>query len=124
GHELLEAWKLVCRVPPPGEQRELEPPLVRVVDRLEELLWIGGMDEDGELEARAGVPDGIEVGIVELESRTVRFLDRQSEVLADLAHADRARRDIRLELCDRLLRPPGSDVAEVDPGEHPYAVLR
>jgi hypothetical protein len=32
--ELLEAGELVRRIAPIGEQRQLEPPLVRVVDRL------------------------------------------------------------------------------------------
>ena len=123
-HQLLEAREAGrCGYATSREQRQLEPALVGVVDRLEELLRIGGVDEHRKLEPRARVPDRIELGIVELEARAVRLLDRQAEALRDLADADRARGDVGLELRDRLLRPARSDVLEVDAGQHAHAVL-
>ena len=60
GHQLLEARKPVRRIAAVGEERELEPALVVVVDRLEELLRIGGVDEHRQVQPRARVPDRIE----------------------------------------------------------------
>ena len=50
------------------------------------------------------------------------FVDRPKP-FADLADANRARGDVGLELRDRLLRPAGSDVLEVDARENAHAVL-
>ena len=93
-----------------------------VVDRLEELRGIGGVDEDRNLEAGAGFPERIEIGIVEMETRAVGLARAQAETLADLADADRARLEIGFELRDRFLRPARSHAREVDAGQHADAV--
>ena len=99
GHQLLERGKprpvLVAAV---GIERQLEPALVVVVERLEELRRIGGVDEDRNLEPRGRLPDRIELGIVELEAGAVGLPDAEAEALADLADADRAGLDVGLEL--------------------------
>src|SRR5262245_35959302 len=81
------------------------------------------MDEHRQSESRAGVPDRIELRIVDLQPRAIGLARRQAESLADLTDTNRARGDIRLELRDRLLRPPRSDVAEIDAGEDADAIL-
>jgi hypothetical protein len=115
--QLLEARKLVGRIAPIAEQRQLEPPLVLEIDRLEELLRLRRVDEHRDVQARAGVPHGIEVGIVDLEERAVGLARSQAERLADLADADGAGFEIGLQLGDRFLRPARSDVAQIDAGQ-------
>ena len=122
-HQLLEARKLAGRIATVAEQRQLEPALVVVVDRLEELRGIRRVDEDGNLQPRAGIPDRIELGIVELQARSVRFARAQAEPFADLADADGAGLQVGFELLRRPFRPAGSDVGEVDARQHAHAIL-
>src|SRR6185295_10440240 len=98
--------------------------LVGVIDRFEELLRIRGMDEHRQLEPSAGVPHRVELRVVELEPRAIRFARREPESLSDLAHANSAGSNVCLELRDRLLRPAWPDVPKVDSGEHADAILR
>src|SRR4029077_9644726 len=105
------------------EKLELEPALIMVVHRLEEFLWISRVDEHRKLEARGRLPNGIELGVVEGEARTVRLADRLAEVLWDLADAHRSRSHVGLELRHRALRPPRSHVLKIDPSQHAHAIL-
>ncbi len=52
-----------------------------------------------------------------LRRDAVGLLDREAEALRDLADADGACRDVRLELLHGLVRPTRTDVLEVDAGE-------
>ena len=114
---------LVGRIAAVREERQLEPALVRVVDGLEELRRVGGVDEDRQLEPRARIPDRIELRIVELEPRAVGLLDGQPKALRELPDPDGSGGDVTLELRDRARAPPRADIAEVDPGEEAHAVL-
>ena len=58
-----------------------------------------------------------------VQPRAIGLHDREAEALANLADADRARLDVRLELLDGLLGPARTDVAEVDARQHPHAIL-
>ena len=57
------------------------------------------------------------------KTRAVGLADRQPETLGDLADAHRARGDVRVELRDGLLRPAGTDISKVDPGENAHTIL-
>jgi len=67
GVDLLEGREAIPRIPAIGIERELEPALVLIVDRLKELLRVGRVDQHGHVETCRGVPDGIELRIVERE---------------------------------------------------------
>ena len=121
-HQLFERGIVAGRVAPIAEQRELQPALVVVVDRLEELRGIGGMDEDRNLETGARLPERIEIRIVEMEARAVGLARAQAEALADFADADRARLEVGFELRDGFLRPARSHAREVHAGQHTDAV--
>ena len=125
GHQLLERRVRRRREPSVAEERQLEPALVLVVDRLEELLRIGGVDEDRNIEPCGGLPDRIELRIVELQARPVALACVEAEALVDLADAERAGLDVGLELLRRALTEPGANVGEVDVRElhHPILVL-
>ena len=64
GHQLLEAGTPVL-VAAIGIERELEPALVVVVERLEERRRLGDVNEHRDVQPRAGLPDRIELGIVD-----------------------------------------------------------
>ena len=107
-HQLLEGGKSrPILIAPVAEERQLEPALVVVVERLEELGRVGHVDEDRDLETRRRLPHRIELGIIELEPRAVGLAGGQAEALVDLADADRARLDVGLELRGDLLADPG-----------------
>ena len=106
-HQLLEGREpRAILVPTIAEERELEPALVLVVERLEELRRIGHVNEDRNLEAGSRLPHGIELGIVELEPRAVGLARRQAEALVDLADPDGAGLDVGFELGGHLLARP------------------
>ena len=80
GHQLFERGETrAIRIAAVRIERQLEPALVVIVDRLEELGGIGSVDVHGNLQTRACLPDGIEFGIIELQARTVGLLRRQPE---------------------------------------------
>ena len=64
-HQLLERDLAGLIVAAVAEERQLEPALVVHVDRLEELLRFGRVDEDRNVQARARVPERIELRIVD-----------------------------------------------------------
>ena len=57
-------------------KRHLQPALVLVVHRLEELRRVGGVDEDRDVQPGRGLPDRIELGIVQLQARAVGLARR------------------------------------------------
>ena len=123
-HQLFEARKAVLRIATVREQRELEPTLVRVVDRLEELLRIGGVDEHRKPEPRARVPDRIELGVVDARgaSRPASSIDRPR--LFEISPTPTAPAATSASSCaTAFVRPPRSDVLKVDSGENAHAVL-
>ncbi len=122
-HQLLEVRVLVRRNLPPREERQLEPPLVVVIQRLVELRRIGGVDEDRQAKACRRLPHRLEIGIVHRQAAAVGLADGLAEALPDLADAHRAGRGVGLELRHRPLRPARPNVAEVDPGQRPDPVL-
>ena len=87
----------------------LEPALVVVVERLEELRRIGHVNEDRDLQPRSRLPDRIQLGIVQLQARAVGLAGGQAEALHDLANADRAGLDVGFELRRDLLAGPRPD---------------
>ena len=99
GHQVIEG-----RVPgavveaSAGEDRHLQPALVLVVERLEELGRITRVDENGDAKPRSGLPDDVELGVVHLETGPVGLAGRETEALADLPDAHGARDDVCLEL--------------------------
>ena len=116
GHQLFERREArAIRIPAVRIERQLEPALVVEVDRLEELGGIGRVDVHGDLQARAGLPDRIELGIVELQAGPVGLLRGQPEVLHDLAEALRPGLDVLFDLLRRTRAESGADrIAEVD----------
>ena len=122
-NQRLEAGIAILRIAALGEQRLLQPSLVCVVQRTEELLRIAGVDEHRELQSRAGVPDGVQLGIVELEARTIRLANGQPKALRDLANAHRAIGHVRLQLRHGLLGPRRPHVLEADAGKDAHPVL-
>src|SRR5206468_7683657 len=118
GHELVEARKAVGGISASGEERQLEPALVAVVDRLEELLRIRRVNEHRNPEPCAGVPERIQRRIVERETRAICLRDREAEALRYLSDAHRTGGHVRLQLRHRPLCPTGSDVTKIDSGEH------
>ena len=123
GHQLFERHLARLVVAAIGEQRQLEPALVVHVLRLEELLRLGGVDERRHVELREFIPQRIDLGIIDLQSRAIGLGDAQSKLLADFADAERAGLDVGAQLLNRLVRPARADVAEVDAGERAEAVL-
>ena len=122
-HQLLEARKAILRIAAIGKERQLEPALIVIVDRLEKFLRVGRVNEHRQLEPRACVPDRIELRVVDPQTRAVGLLDGEAEALGNFADANRAGGDIGFELLDRLLRPAWSDVLKVDAREHAHAVF-
>ncbi len=123
-HQLLEAGKpRAILIAPIGIERQFQPPLVVVVERLEELRRIRRVHEHRDLQARRRLPHRIELRIVELQPRAVGLLVGQAEALHDLADAERAGLDVGLELRGDLLARSGTDVAQVEPGEHHHLAL-
>src|ERR1051326_5617656 len=118
--QFLEGRELGLRIASPRKERQLEPALVGVILWMKEFARIRGVDEDREMQARTRVPHGIEIGIVDAETRAVALPVVQAERLGDLADADRPRGHVRLELPHRAVRPAGADVAEVDSREHAH----
>ena len=123
GHEVVEG-----RVPGAvveasvREDRHLEPALVLVVERLEELGRISRVHEDGDAEPRGGLPDDVELGVVHLETGPVGLAGREPEALPDLADAHGAGSDVRLELRGDASTCTGPHGAEVERGEEDKAV--
>ena len=81
------------------------------------------MDEHRNLEPRGRFPDGIELGVVELEAGAVGLLGVQPEALLDLADAGGAGLDVGLELRRDLLPGSRRHVAQVEPGEDHEPIL-
>jgi hypothetical protein len=91
--------------------------------RLEELLRLRGVNERRHIEPREFIPERVDVGIVDLQSRAIRLGDAQSKLLAHLAHAQRAGLDVGAQLGNRLVRPARANIAEVDARERAEAIL-
>ena len=72
---------------------------------------------------RRGLPNRIELWIVERQARAVSLPRGQSEALHDLAEADGAGFDVGLELLRGALTEARTDVLERDVREHHHAVL-
>jgi hypothetical protein len=72
-HQCLEGWIPIGRIRAIGEQRQLKPPLVAHVDRLEEFRRIGGVDEHGKVQACAGVPEGRQLRVIQFEPGSIRL---------------------------------------------------
>ena len=120
GHQLLEADAGLMT--PIGIERQLEPPFVRVVERLEECRGLGDVNQHGHVEPRARLPDRIELRIVDLQAAAVGFPIEHPQILEDL-QAHRARIDVFFELASGLLAESGSGAgAEVDVREQHHAV--
>ena len=123
-HQVLERRKpRAVEVPAVGKQRHLEPALVVVVERLEELRRIRGVDEHRNVEPRRRLPDRIELGIVQLQARSVGLAYGEAEALHDLAEAERAGLDVGFELRRRFRAETGTHIAKGDVGEHREPVL-
>src|SRR5262245_21073780 len=114
----LESRKPFVLVAPIGEERELEPTFVAIVDWLKELGRIGGVNEDRDVQPGTGRPDRIERGIVDRQECAVRFSRRQPEGFRDLADADGACLYVGFELGDRPFGPSWPDIAEVDSSQN------
>ena len=123
GHQLFEGDLTRLVVAAIGEERELEPALVVEVERLEELLRLGGVDEDREIEPGEGLPDRIQLRVVHLEPAAIGLARGEAEALRDLTDADRAGLDVGFELLHSLRAPCRTDVAEVDAGQHAEPIL-
>src|SRR5690606_15089728 len=67
-HERLEVDLVRTVVAPVGEERELQPPLVLQIERLVERRWLRGMDERRNIESGHGLPDRIELRIVDAQA--------------------------------------------------------
>jgi hypothetical protein len=80
------------------------------------------VNEDRDLEAGRGFPDGIEFGIVHPESRAVLAPGRESEPLADFSHPAGAEGDVGGELVGQPLAVTGLDDTEIEGGEDGVAV--
>src|SRR4030095_12437371 len=65
GHQRLESRKARILITAILEQRQLQPALIRVIDRIPELMWIRGVDEDRDVEVSRRIPDRIELWIVD-----------------------------------------------------------
>ena len=122
-HELVEVRMLVRGYATSWKERQLEPSLVGVVDRLVELLRVSGVDEHWKLQASGSSPNRIEVRIVEREAGAVCLADRLPKALADFADADRPGGSVSLELRHRALRPSRPHVLKADPRERADSVL-
>jgi len=81
------------------------------------------VDEYWNAEASGGLPNDIELGIVQLQSGSVRFARAQSEALADLTDAHGTRRDVRLELRRDARARARPNVPEVQRGEEDEPVF-
>ena len=121
--DLLEAREPVRRISALGKQRQLQPALVAVVDRLKELLRVGGVNEHRKPEASARIPDGIEVRVVDLEPRAIGLASGQAKAFPDFSYANRTSGDVRLELRDGFCGPFGAHVAEIDSGQNAHTIL-
>ena len=75
------------------------------------------MDEHGDAESASGLPDDVQLRVVQLEPRPVRLLCAQSETLADLADAHGTRGDVGLELRGDARAGARSDIPEIERGE-------
>src|SRR5207237_6453923 len=87
-----------------GKDVQFQPALVVIIDGREKLLRLRGMNNDGDVQLSREVPDGIEVGIVNGEARSVALLVSQAEFLEDL-QSDRPVPDGLLEVGERLVLP-------------------
>ena len=70
----------------------------------------------------AGLPDRIELRVVDVQAGAVGLARAEPEVLDDLAEAQRAGLDVGLELRRGALAQPGADALEVDVREHHHPV--
>src|SRR4029453_3306338 len=68
GHQRLESRKARILITAILEQRTLHPAPIREIDRIPELLWVRGVDEDRDVEAIRRIPDRIELWIVDSQA--------------------------------------------------------
>ena len=104
-----------------GIQRQLQPSLVGVIERIEKRLRLGDVDQHRHVEPRARLPNRIELRLVHAQTTAVRLAIEHAEVLEHL-QADRTRFDVRFELGRRFRSRSGTDVTEVDVGEQHHAI--
>src|SRR5262249_39656441 len=120
GHQRLEPDAVL--MPPIAIERELEPALVGVVERLEESRRLGDVNQHRHVQPRARLPHGVELGIVHLQTAAVGFAVEHAEVLEHL-QPHRAGFEVVLELLCRAGAPAGTDAAEGHVREEDHAVL-
>ena len=106
-----------------GKQGELQPPLVVHVERLEEFLRLGRVDEDGNAQTTERRPDRIELGIVDAQPRAIGLSVAKAERLRHFTDADRAGLDVGFELRHGPRAPVGSHIIEIDAGQHTKSIL-
>ena len=71
------------------------------------------MHEDRDVESRRSLPDRIELGVIDLETRPVRLLVGETETLGDLAKPKRSGFDVGFELRSSPLPPRSVVFGEV-----------
>ena len=73
-HEFVKVWK-ARRVVELAiwEERQFQPAFIFIVEWLEKLCGITGMDENRNSKLARGLPDNVEFGIVKLQPGSVRF---------------------------------------------------
>src|SRR5687767_1534384 len=100
-----------------GTLLELEPPLVGLVVRLEELARLRGVDEYGDAQLARLAPHGIEARIVDGNAFSRPILQVESQVLEDL-EAARPGLDVALQLGGGVRAPLWIvDARELEIGE-------
>ena len=109
-----EASLGVIRIPPSrrpevpvGMRRELLPPLVALVERVEEGDRVGHMDDDGQAQPRTGRPQRVEALVVDADDASVGVARAQAERLPGLQATG--------ALPGRVLEAPRLHLAELGP---------
>ena len=116
--------ELAGRAPAFGVDLQFEPSLVGLGDRLEKRLGLGRVDQHGHAVSRAGLPHGVELGIVHRHATARGALHRQSEVLEDL-QAPCAGLEVGLEPGRGAIAVAGLvEVGEVEVCEEHHAIGR
>ena len=121
-HQRFERRILLRRIASAGKECEFEPALVVHVQRLPELLRVCRVDEDGQLESCRGLPDRRQCRVIDLQSRPIGLARGQPQSFTDLADADGASGDIRLELCHGFLGPAQSHVTKIHTSQQAHTI--
>src|SRR5277367_571966 len=101
-HQCLPAWILVRRARTARMRFHFQPALVILIHWLEERPWLGGMNQNGNLQARAVFKYAVETRIVHMDALSLGVLQIHAEVLKDFQTLC-AVVDVALELRGRTL---------------------